>query len=133
MKSKHAFALWAILAAGLVNKTLACACAGEALNDRDSAIEQFHEATVVFEGEVVSEQQIAAVDPNGPGLAVISFTVLRAYKGTLGHTVQMYDPMAGTDCGFGGSKAGDKFFIYGFSGKDEKMYVEACTRTSPLE
>ncbi|MGB7284265.1 MAG: carboxypeptidase-like regulatory domain-containing protein [Candidatus Acidiferrum sp.] len=110
----------------------ACVCSQSLLNDRESAQAEFKKAAVVFEGEVSSPRQvIAATTPEGfGGLDLILFRVVRAYKGSLGDTVNLYDAYAGTDCDPGELKAGDKLFIYGFKGTDGKIYIQPCSRTT---
>lgn len=123
-----------LLIAGTGKAATACVCADQVLNDRENVARQFAEATVVFEGEVLAGgREISAPNRGEPGLNVIVFRVVRAYKGDPEGSIQVYDAMAGTDCSFGQPKPGEKFFVYGFRGKDSKIYLEACTRTRPLD
>jgi len=111
----------------------ACVCANQLLNDRGGAEAQFNAAAVVFEGEVLaSPQQVVAPTHDRFGLSVIAFQVLRAYKGNLGDSIQLYDAAAGSDCGFDDVGPGARFFVYGFEGRDHKIYIQACTRTVRL-
>lgn len=120
--------------AGGLRTAQACTCSSPAVNDRDAAAAEFKDAAVVFEGEVsASPKRISAPTGNFTGLSMIEFRVLRAYKGNLGDSVQLFDPMAGTSCGLDTLKSGEKLFVYGFPGKDNKIYIQACTRTSSLE
>ena len=112
----------------------ACVCANPLISDREDAAAEFKDAAVVFEGEVsASPKEIVA--PTGPslGLSVIQFRVLRTYKGNLGDSIQLFDTSAGTDCGSDGLRPGQKLFVYGFEGKDHKIYIQACTRTTFLD
>lgn len=123
-----------LLIAGTAEAARACVCADQVLNDRENVARQFAEATVVFEGEVLpGGREISAPSRDEPGLSMIVFRVLRAYKGNPEESIPLYDAMAGSDCSFGQPKPGEKFFVYGFKGKDIKIYLEACTRTQPLD
>jgi hypothetical protein len=112
----------------------ACACGNSSISDREDAAAEFGEAAVVFEGEVsANPKDIVAPTGSSLGLSVIQFRVLRAYKGNLGALTQLFDPWAGTDCGFDTLRPGQKLFVYGFEGKDHKIYIQACTRTVSLD
>lgn len=120
--------------AGSLQTAQACVCSGPAVNDREDAAAEFRDAAVVFEGEVsASPKEIVAPTGSQLGLGVIEFRVLRTYKGNLGDSIQLFDSMAGTDCGGDSLRPGQKLFVYGFEDKEHKIYIEACTRTTLLE
>ena len=134
MRLKAALLMVAFGFAGSLRTVQACTCAGPAVSDRDDAAAEFRDATVVFEGEVsASPKEIVAPTGSHLGLSVIQFRVLRAYKGSLGNSIQLFDEMAGTDCGSDTLKPGQKLFVYGFEGSDHKTYIQACTRTTLLD
>ena len=119
--------------AGSIQTAQACVCSGPAVNDREDAAAEFKDAAVVFEGEVsVSPKEIVKTG-NQWGLSVIQFRVLRAYKGNLGESIQLFVSMAGADCGFNTLNPGQKLFVYGFEDKEHKIYIQACTRTTLLD
>ena len=120
--------------AGTLQIARACVCSGPAVNDREDAAAEFNAAAVVFEGEVsASPKQIVALTGSHMGLSVIQFRILRAYKGTLGDSIQLFDSMAGTDCGSDALKPGQKLFVYGFEGEEHRIYIQACGRTKLLD
>src|SRR6202142_3672270 len=120
--------------ASAVRTAEACSCATSILSDRDEAKSEFASATLVFEGEVLPSGHTVIAPIRGlDGLDVIVFRVIRSYKGVHDQSIQIYDEMAGSTCGFGQPKPGEKFFVYGYKGKDGKIYVTACTRTAGLE
>lgn len=124
----------ALFFAGGLRTAQACMCSGPAVSDRDDAAAAFRDAAVVFEGEVSASPRVM-VAPNGSGwgLGVIQFRVLRTYKGNLGDSTELFDSMAGTDCGSDGLRPGQKLFVYGFEGEDHKIYLHACSRTTFLD
>lgn len=120
--------------AGSLQTAQACVCSGPAVNDREDAAAEFRDAAVVFEGEVsASPKEIVAATGSHLGLSEIQFRVLRTYKGNLGDSIQLFDSMAGTDCGSDALRPGQKLFVYGFEDKEHKIYIQACTRTTLLE
>lgn len=134
MRLKAASLVVAFSFAGGLQTAQACVCSGPAVNDREDATTEFRDAAVVFEGEVsASPKQIVASTGSHMGLSVIQFRILRAYKGTLGDSIELFDSMAGTDCGSDALKPGEKLFVYGFEGNDHKIYIQACTRSTLLE
>jgi hypothetical protein len=134
MRSKILLIFLTLCAFGAARKAEACSCSTSILNDRDDAEGEFAAAAMVFEGEVLSGGHVITAPSKGLfGLSVIVFRVLRSYKGTQEESVQVYDAMAGSTCAFGEPKPGEKFLVYGYEGKDGKIYVEACTRTRRLE
>src|SRR5882762_8938476 len=101
MRIKILSLVFALSLVGSLRMARACVCANQLLNDRGGAEAQFNAAAVVFEGEVLaSPQQVVAPTHDRFGLSVIAFQVLRAYKGNLGDSIQLYDAAAGSDCGF---------------------------------
>jgi hypothetical protein len=114
--------------------TKACTCSSQLLNDREDVARQFAGAAVVFEGEVISGgSEIVAASRDKMGLSVTVFRVIRFYKGERAESSQIFDAMAGTSCALGQPAPGEKYFVYGFQGKDGKIYYQACSRTGPLE
>lgn len=119
--------------AGSLRTVQACTCSGPGVSDRDDAAAEFRDAAVVFEGEVsASPKEIVARTGSDPGLSMIQFRVLRAYKGNLGDSIQLFDSWTGTGCGSDVLRPGQKLFVYGFKGKDHKIYIQPCTRTTFL-
>jgi len=134
MRLNSALLMAAFCFAGSLQTAQACVCSGPAVNDREDAAAEFRNAAVVFEGEVsASPQEIVAPTGSRFGLSVIQFQVLRTYKGNLGDSIQLFDSMAGSDCGSDALRPGQKLFVYGFEGSDHKIYIQACTRTTFLE
>jgi hypothetical protein len=112
----------------------ACVCADPSISDREDAAAEFRDAAVVFEGEVsASPKGIVAPTGSSWGLSVIQVRVLRVYKGNLGDSAQLFDSASGSDCGSDGLRPGQKLFVYGFEGKDHKIYIQSCTRTTSLD
>jgi hypothetical protein len=134
MKTKALLVFFFLLFFGTVRTTEACSCADQTLSERAEAESQFAAATVVFEGEVVlGGHSITAPVRGQNGLSMVVFRVIRAYKGLHEELVQVYDGMAGSSCEFGQPEPGKKFFVYGYKRADDRIFVEACTRTSALE
>jgi hypothetical protein len=134
VRLKTASLVAAFCFAGSLQTAQACVCSGPAVNDREDAAAEFRDAAVVFEGEVsASPEQIVALTGSHAGLSVIQFRILRAYKGTLGDSIKLFDSMAGTDCGADALTVGQKLFVYGFEGEDHKVYIRACDRTTLLD
>ena len=134
MKAAPLLILLSLLLVGTVRTTEACSCVDQIQSERAEAESQFAAAEVVFEGEVVPGGHLITAPLRGQdGLSVVVFRVVRAYKGLHEELVQVYDDMAGSSCEFGQPDPGKKFFVYGYKGKDNKIYVQACTRTSALE
>lgn len=127
--------LWFVLSVILTPKTTeACTCSNQILSDREDAARQFSEAAVVFEGEVIpGGSDIVEASREEMGLSMTLFRVTRSYKGERAESIQVFDAMAGTDCAFGHHAPGEKYFVYGYQGKDGKIYYRACSRTGPLE
>ena len=67
-----------------------------------------------------SPKEIVAPTGSQWGLSVIQFRV-RAYKGNLGDSIQLFDSMAGTDCGSDAQGSGQKLFVYGFEDKSTRF------------
>ena len=132
MRIKTLLLLSALSVATMPRTAEACVCANQNLNDREEAAAQFKAATFVFEGEVLAGGHEISTSKDKPGLSVIPFRVLRSYKGNPGESVQIYDAMAGTDCSSEPSPRA-KYFVYGFKGEDDKVYIQACSRTTTLE
>jgi hypothetical protein len=88
---------------------------------------------VVFEGELLPGGHEISTWNGKPGLSMIPLRVTRSYKGASGEFLEVYDANAETDCGFGEPKPGTRFFVYGFRGKDGKIYIQACSRTASLD
>lgn len=137
MRTKTLFIsfLWFVLFVVLGPKpTEACTCSDQLLSDREDAAQQFTEAAVVFEGQVIpGGSEIVAASRDKMGLSMIVFRVIRSYKGERAESIQIFDAMAGTTCAFGQPPSGEKYLVYGFQGKDGKIYYQACSRTRPLE
>src|ERR1700722_6292481 len=127
--------LWLVLSVILSPKiTEACTCSDQILSDREDAARQFSVAVVVFEGEVIpGGRSIEEASQEKMGVNMTLFRVIRSYKGELSESIQIFDPMAGTDCAFGQPAPGKKYLVYGYKGKDGKIYYQACSRTGPLE
>lgn len=122
------------LLGGTAKAVNACVCAGTNLNDRDEAAREFADAAVVFEGEVLpGGREVQAATRNQFGITMAPFRVIRSYKGLHSNWVEIYDSEAGTDCSSGQFPVGEKWFVYGFAGRDGKIYTEACTRTGGLD
>ena len=63
---------------------------------------------------------------------MIVFRVIRLYKGDRTETIQIFDPMGDTNCGFDQSTTHGKYLVYGFQAKDGKILIQTCGRTGPL-
>jgi hypothetical protein len=139
MRTKTIFIFFACLAVSVVltaKTTDACVCSSSGLNqtDREDAAGQFAAAAVVFEGEVIRVGGDGAANKgDDPTVGNIAFRIIRLYKGEHVETIQIFDPMAGTDCGFDQRALGGKFFVYGFQSKDGKIFIQSCSRTGPME
>lgn len=110
----------------------ACSCAETALSDRDAAAEDFDAARAVFTGEVISVKSMIDADETRLGLTEFSFRIIQSFKGDGGSIVRAFSSMERTDCATG-IKVGDRLFVYAFAGKDDRLYVGPCDRTSSLE
>ena len=134
MRTKMLLLFFVLSIAATVRTVEACSCATPVLSDRDEVASEFAAATLVFEGEVVPGGHTVIAPTRGlDGLDVIVFRIIRSYKGIHGETVEIYDGMAGSTCGFGQPEPGERFFVYGYKGKDGKIYVAPCTRTAGIE
>jgi hypothetical protein len=149
MRIVRAFIVFLLFGFG-ASAAFACSCSMPILNDRDGAAVQFKAASVVFEGEVVSVvsppppvMDLSAMSPitrdlitknvaNNVGVSEITFRVLRKYKGAPGETVEIHLDSAGSDCSIH-AKAGEKWFVYGFSGEKGALTFSRCSRTNWLE
>jgi hypothetical protein len=118
--------------AATTNPARACSCSGTALSDRDAAAEEFDAARAVFTGEVISVKTMIDADETGLGLTKFSFRVIQSFKGDSGSIVRVFSSMERTDCATG-MKVADRLFVYAFEGKDGRLYVGHCDRTSSLE
>jgi hypothetical protein len=125
--------------AGLVvltpETTRACSCSieGTHISDREVAASEFAAAAVVFEGEVLRlDADGAPIKGDEIRGSTILFRVIRSYKGDRTETIQIFDPMGGSNCGFDQSAVHGKYFVYGFQGKDGKILIQTCGRTGPL-
>jgi len=125
--------MFALSFAGMLETAKACVCSNQLLNDREDAAAQFNAAAVVFEGEVLAGGREISSWNGKPGLSMIPFHVIHAYKGLSDESIEIYDSSPGTDCGFGEPASGTKFFVYGFKGKDDKIYIGGCSRTRTLD
>ena len=115
--------------------TRACSCSieGTHISDREVAAGEFAAAAVVFEGEMIRlDAGSAPIKGDEIRGSMIVFRVIRSYKGDRTETIQIFDPMGGTNCGFDQSAVHGKYFVYGFQGKDGKILIQTCGRTGPL-
>jgi hypothetical protein len=115
----------------------ACVCSHLGENAREGAALTFAEATVVFEGEVVTATNEvippnAAISPLGPDVIIV-FKVARAYKGVNGGSIEVIESAAYSDCGFGLPVSGARYFIHALKGKDGRLYIESCRPISLQE
>lgn len=77
--------------AGSLQTVKACVCDGPGVSDRDDAVAEFRDAAVVFEREVsASPKEVVAATSSHLGVRVIQFRVLRAYKGNLVDSIQLF-------------------------------------------
>jgi len=134
-KTPIIYFLWFVLSVILTPKSTAgCTCSSQILNDREDAARQFSAAAVVFEGEVIpGGRNIEETSQEKMGVSMTLFRIIRSYKGELSESLQIFDPMAGTDCAFGQPAPGKKYLVYGYQGKDGRIYYQACSRTGLLE
>ena len=134
MHSQRVWLIGLLLVGGTTPEVRACVCSSQIVNDREAAAQQFQAATVVFEGEVVlvSMPTRSGGSGSGEGVSEITLRVIRSYKGSQADSMVLYDGAAETDCGFG-ARPGEKLFVYGFAGKDGKIYLQACGRSAGLE
>jgi hypothetical protein len=126
--------------------TQACSCGVTSLSARDDAARVFKDATVVFEGEILSTEPAKQADlsqfsaearemitKRDPVSAEITFRVLRQYKGDPKLEIRMYtgarDSAEPCQARY---HSGDRWFIYGFLKKDGKIYFTDCNRSTPL-
>ena len=116
--------------AGMMEEAHACTCSTPVLSDRDDAANQFEAAKAVFEGEVVSVQDLK--ESGDPTLTEFTFKIIQSFKGFKEPTVRVFSDSEHTTCA-SGIKAGDKLFVYAFEGKQDKLYITACGRTGSLE
>lgn len=118
--------------AGTTRPARACSCAGTPLSDRDAAAEDFGAAQAVFTGEVISAKTLIDANESGRGLTEFNFKIIQSFKGDKSSTVTVFSSMENTDCA-SGMKVGDRLFVYAFEGKDGRLYVAPCDRTTSLE
>jgi hypothetical protein len=125
----------------------ACACSVTQLSARDDAERVFKDASVVFEGEILSTEPAKQADlsefspqfreelvKREPVAGEITFRVLRQYKGAPPSEIRIYtgarnsaEPCQAT------YHQGDRWFIYGFLKKDGKLYFTDCNRSTTLD
>lgn len=133
MRIKTILLIVALCSAATLRTAQACVCSNPVVSDREEATAEFQSAAMVFEGELLPGGHEISTRNGKLGLSIIRFRVIRSYKGTSDEILEVYDASAGTDCGFGDPKPGTKFFVYGFRGKDGKIYIQACSRTAFLD
>jgi hypothetical protein len=127
--------------------THACSCSVTQLNARDDAARVFKDATVVFEGEILSiepakEADLSSFSPDAramitgrePVAGEITFRVLRQYKGVPQLEIRMYTGArdSAEPCQLR-YHPGDRWLIYGFQKKDGKLYFTDCNRSIALD
>ncbi len=147
MRTFNSLAAVVVLLGMFCQSTQACSCGVTEQNARDAAESVFKDATVVFEGEVLSTEPAKQADLSKfstqaremianrePVSAEVTFRVLRQYKGAPQLEIRMYtgaldsaEPCQGT------YHPGDRWFIYGFLKKDGKLYFTDCNRSTSLD
>lgn len=122
----------ALCLASTTRTARACSCAGTPLSERDAAAEDFDAAQSVFTGEVISTKNLMDTNESGRGPTEFTFKIIQSFKGDKSSAVPVFSSMEHTDCAFG-LKVGDRLFVYAFEGKDGRLHVAPCDRTSSLE
>jgi hypothetical protein len=122
----------------------ACGCAPTTRSDREEAALESAQSSMIFEGEVLSVGRLSSANLSMPipetasgsfsnlGDSQITFRVLRKYKGPTQETVTIYSSDASKWC-LVKTTVGERWFVYGFEGKDGKLYMGACSRSNWLE
>jgi hypothetical protein len=122
----------------------ACFCGGRSYKStmRETVAAYSAGATqVIFEGSV-EKQELRSGSPDAPNTAlsmstfgshrVVTFNVLRAYRGNASGSVTVLTGLGGGDCGFD-FETGKKYLVYASRVNTEILFTSICTGTSSLE
>lgn len=122
---KSALALWASLTPLFVLSASACDCVPP-----NSALESLHSSTHVFLGEVVSKKIIALNElQEGYKEVLITFRVMKHWKGTPERLFTIRSPLKEEDCGLE-LENGKPYLVYSAGGA--VPYSSACNRVYPI-
>lgn len=101
----------------------------------------FNGAKAVFVGRMLGGTENVSVE-DGKGkyhpmeAGEVRFAVEQAFKGSLGTEITVrIASHKGTSCGPYGLRRGERYVVYGYSGRDdaETLYSGVCTRTAPVD
>jgi len=127
---KMALRVVMLLAFGLpmfATEAVACQCGGEG-----KPCEEYWKASVVFAGVVTGSARVTLDQGDYTTYKkVVDLKVDQAYKGIGGAEVQVITGLGDADCGYG-FRLGERYLVYAFRSKDNKLQTSICTRTRPI-
>ncbi len=119
-----------------------CLCAPPFDSPRAESQREFNEASVVFEGELISKEikkgslwspQALSYSTFGDEYLESTLRVLRTYKGTTAQAVIKIDTIYSGGCG-GRFQSKQKYLVYAFrDDKTQQLWISTCTRTTVIE
>jgi hypothetical protein len=121
------FVFFALGLTMLAGEAAACECRGGI-----TPCQEYFEASVVFLGVVTGSSKVT-LDQGDYAFPqrLFQFRLEQAYRGIAGKEVQVITGMGGGDCGYG-FRLGEKYLVYAFRNKDNKLSTSSCTRTRPF-
>jgi hypothetical protein len=90
------------------------------------------DATAVFEGRVLSIEDVATGNEPSLGEKAITLAVVRSWKGLeRDERIVLYTNAQSAACGYSFAKD-TSYLVYARSAEDQKLHVSSCSRTKPL-
>jgi hypothetical protein len=111
-----------LLMAVLLTPPLAVACSCM----RQEREQAFEEAVSVFEGRVT------AIDAPADGPVVVTFDVVRTWKGAESETFTLRTQTNSAACGYA-FQSGTSYIVYTYQGDGDGEWTGLCSRTSPAD
>ena len=110
----------------------ACTCAQLSLSVREQVVQEFRQASAIFEGKVESIETRFIQDGLGAfDQRVVTLRVLRVYKGPPERVIVVHTGRSDGDCGFH-FKRGGKYLVYAYQESSGQLWTNICTRTRRL-
>jgi carboxypeptidase family protein len=97
--------------------------------------QNYWSAAAVFVGQATDISIISQNSGNGTvryGGKRVRFSLIEAFRGVTGQTVEVWTGLGGGDCGYD-FKQGDRYFVYAYRNQEDgKLGAGICSRTAPL-
>ena len=128
--SRVSFVLWTITAVAV---SVASSTPAHACKCMFPPVEAAREdATAVFEGRVLSIEDVPTTGEPSMGEKVITLAVVRSWKGLeRDERISVYTNAQSAACGYTFAKD-TSYLVYARSAEDQKLHVSSCSRTKPL-